>query len=252
MRFKAGLALLVFLLVAGTGGYMVLGLSMGDAVYQTVITTTTVGYRELGHVTDAYKAFTVVLIMLGTGTALYTLGVLLEAVFEGHLDDPLRRRRMQAEIDRLSGHVILAGFGQVGRAILHDLVQAGRNVVVVDRHPLDADHHLKFHAPGLAVPDEVDHIVVGEATDDHVLLAAGVQRAHSLVLALDSDADNLYVVLTARTLAPGLIIVARVNEAEAAPKLLRAGADQVVNPHQIGGSHMAALVVDPTAARSGS
>ena len=137
---------------------------------------------------------------------------------------------MHKEIDRLSGHVVLCGFGQVGRAIHRDLVAAGRSVVVVDRRDLE-------DAPTLDV--------VGEATDDSVLIAAGLERADTLVLALDSDVDNLYVALTARSMRPGLFIVARSNVSSAEPKLRQAGVDRVVNPHQIGGSRMAALVLEP-------
>ncbi len=236
-RFKAGVGLLTLVLIAGTVGYVVLGLSVGQAIYQTVITISTVGYGEVGEVTRAYKVFTVGLIMLGTGTALYTLGVLIETIFEGRLEDPLRRKRMQAEIDRLSGHVILAGFGQVGRAIYDNLTEAGCDVVVIDRHALSADHHLQYSSA-----TEVRYLVVGEATDDDILAAAGLERASTLVLALDSDVDNLFVVLTARTLVPGLTILARANNTSAEPKLRQAGADHVVNPHRIGGSKMAELV----------
>lgn len=240
VRFRTGLALLVLILVVGAGGYMLLGLSLGDAVYQTVITVTTVGYREIGEVTGPYKAFTTGLIMSGVGTALYTLGVLVELLFEGKLDDHIRRRHMQSEIDRLTGHVVLAGFGQVGRAIYSELNKAGYEVVVIDRKTFEFD---------AAHVDHVDHGIhirfslTGEATDDSVLLAAGLERADSLVLALDHDADNLFVVLTARTMRPGLFIVVRANDSSVEPKLRRAGADRVVNPHQIGGAHMASVVI---------
>ena len=215
----------------GTFGYNQLGLSVGDAVYQTVITITTVGYEEIGTVTGAYRAFTVVLILFGTGTALYTLGVLIESLFEGRLDDQIRRRRMQKQIDRLAGHVVLCGFGQVGRAIYDEMIRAGRRVVVIDQ----GDLH----------PEVVPLNVVGDATSDDVLVAAGMERAETLVIALDNDVDNLYIALTARSMCPGLFIVARSNRNSGGPKLRQAGVDRVVNPHEIGGSRMAALVLQP-------
>ena len=215
----------------GTFGYNQLGLSVGDAVYQTVITITTVGYQEIGTVTGAYRAFTVVLILFGTGTALYTLGVLIESLFEGRLDDQIRRRRMQKQIDRLAGHVVLCGFGQVGRAIYDEMIRAGRRVVVIDQ----SDLH----------PEVVPLNVVGDATSDDVLVAAGMERAETLVIALDNDVDNLYIALTARSMCPGLFIVARSNRNSGGPKLRQAGVDRVVNPHEIGGSRMAALVLQP-------
>ncbi len=240
VRFRTGLALLVLILGVGAGGYMLLGLSLVDAVYQTVITVSTVGYREIGEVTGPYKAFTTGLIMSGAGTALYTLGVLIELLFEGKLDDQIRRRRMLSEIDRLTGHVILAGFGQVGRAIYSELNDAGYEVVVIDRKTFEFDaEHVNHVDHGI----HIRFSLTGEATDDRVLLAAGLERAGILVLALDHDADNLFVVLTARTMRPEMFIVVRANDSSVEPKLRRAGADRVVNPHQIGGAHMASVVI---------
>ena len=233
-RFWAGLGVLALVIGVGTFGYHRLGLTPSEAVYQTVITITTVGYQEVGTVTGGYRAFTVLLILFGTGTALYTLGVAIESLFEGRLDDQIRRRRMQKQIDRLAGHVVLCGLGQVGRAIYDELVRAGRSVVVIDRRGLDAD--------------TVSLSVEGDATSDDVLRAAGLERAETLVLALDSDVDNLYVALTARSMGPDLFIVARSNRSSGGPKLRQAGVDRVVNPHEIGGSMMAALVLQPDGA----
>ena len=138
---------------------------------------------------------------------------------------------MQKQIDRLSDHVVLCGYGQVGRAIHRELALADREVVVVDRRELDTE--------------ELRHTIIGEATDDDVLVAAGLQQASTLVLALDSDVDNLYIALTARSMRPSLFIVARSNSSSAEPKLRQAGVDRVVNTHEIGGSRMAALVLQP-------
>ncbi len=230
-RFWAGLSVLALVTAVGTIGYHRLGLTVGEALYQTVITITTVGYEEIGTVTNSYRVFTIVLIMFGVGAALYTLSVLIESLFEGRLDIEIRRRRMQKQIDRLSDHVVLCGFGQVGRAIHRDLDAAGRTVVVVDRRDLDGER--------------LPHTLIGEATDDSVLAAAGLDRASTLVLALDSDVDNLYIALTARSMRPSLFIVARSNDSSAEPKLRQAGVDRVVNTHEIGGSRMAALVLEP-------
>ena len=230
-RFWAGLSVLVLVTAVGTFGYHRLGLTVGEALYQTVITITTVGYEEVGTVTDNYRVFTILLIMFGVGAALYTLSVLIESLFEGRLDDEIRRRRMQKQIDRLSGHVVLCGFGQVGRAIYRELSASERTVVVIDRREL--------------IDEGLTHAVVGEATDDGVLVSAGLERASTLVLALDSDVDNLYVALTARSMGPDLFIVARSNNSSAEPKLRQAGVDRVVNTHEIGGSRMAALVLEP-------
>jgi len=228
---------LILVIVVGTGGYVVLGLDLLDAIYQTVITISTVGYREIGEVAEDYQVFTVFLILFGTGTSLYTLGVLIETMFEGRLDDQFRRRRMQRRIDRLQGHVVLCGYGQVGRAIEDELLKAGEAVVAIDsQEPV----YRRF--------PEGHRMVLGDATEDSILLQAGLDRAKTLVVALDSDVDNLFIALTARALNSDLFIVARANESATIPKLRRAGANRVVNPQQIGGARMAALVSHPEVA----
>lgn len=233
-RFRAGVGLLTLVLVLGTTGYVLLGLPWLDALYQTVITISTVGYRELGIFSTRYEVFTIFLILFGTGTGLYTLGVLIDTMFEARVTGHFRRRRMRRGIDRLKGHVVLCGFGQVGEAICEEMTRTGKQVVIVDR----------------SLPDRVDSssdipMVQGDATDDAVLHRAGLERARTLVLALDSDVDNLFVALTARSINPEIFIVARANHRAAISKLQQAGADRVVNPHQIGGAHMAALVAQP-------
>lgn len=234
-RFRAGFTLLILILISGTIGYTALGLDVGDAIYQTVITVSTVGYSEVGDVDrEYYKAFTIVLILFGTGTALYTLGILLETLFEGQLDDKFRRQRMQRRIDQLVGHVIVCGYGQVGKAIVNEMYRAGKDVVIVDR--IEPDPH--------DLPADVP-VIVGEATEDDVLVSAGIERAGTLVVALDSDADNLYVALTARNENESLFIISRANSSRVVEKLERVGVDRVVNPHEIGGSRMAAMVLQP-------
>ncbi|WP_420625347.1 potassium channel family protein [Candidatus Poriferisodalis sp.] len=230
-RLVTGLAVLTAILAAGTTGYVLLGLDVLDALYQTVITVSTVGYGDPENVGGRYQLFTIVLILLGTGTSLYTIGVVIEMLFEGRLDDHVRRRRMQRSIDNLSGHSVICGYGQVGRAIATAMGDHGTEVVVIDRDPdIHSDDQL---------------LVLGDATNDRTLRDAGVERAKSMVLALDSDVDNLYVALSARSLCPGLFIVARANSAGAVPKLHQAGANRVINPHQIGGSRMAAIALRP-------
>ncbi len=236
-RLVAGLTVLLAILAAGTTGYVLLGLDVLDALYQTVITVSTVGYGDPEDVGGRYQLFTIVLILLGTGTSLYTIGVVIEMLFEGRLDDHVRRRRMQRSIDNLSGHSVICGYGQVGRAIAAVMADAGTEVVVIDRDP-DVGPDDRF-------------MVLGNATDDATLRNAGIERADSLVLAMDSDVDNLYVSLSARALCPRLFIVARANSADALPKLQQAGADRVINPHLIGGAHMAAAALHQDAAEHG-
>ncbi len=236
-RVRIGVLVVLAVVAFGTGGYVVLGLSTFDALYQTVITITTVGFEEVGagvNITNSYRAFTLVLVVLGTGAVLYTLGLLVDTLIEGSLNNELRRRRMMRDIERLEGHVIIAGWGRMGHAISHSVGRSGRDIVVVDREP---DDDLSEHA-----------VVIGEATDDHVLRQAGIERADTLIAALSSDADNLFVTLSARSIRPDLFIVARTGDQKNEQKFLQAGADRVVNPHEIGGSRMAALALQPHAA----
>ena len=228
------LALLAFgvVVLVGTIGYVALGFSVLDALYQTVTTITTVGFREVRPLSAVGKAFTMVLILLGVGTALYTLSVLLEGLIEGHLRLHLERRRMDHHIHRLDGHVIICGWGRVGRACAQYLSATRQNLVVIDRNPARLE--------GLEYPT-----VVGDVTDDRVLDAAGIRHAHALIAALDTDADNVYVTLSARALRPDLVIIARARTESSKSKLIRAGADRAVNPQLIGGRRMAAFALQP-------
>lgn len=231
-RLRGALAVLGVILVLGTVGYAILGFGVLDAVYQTVTTVTTVGYREVQPLSEAGKVFTIVLILLGVGTALYALGVLIQTLVEGDLRDVFGRRRMERKIADLSAPVIVCGWGRVGRAIAADVAAAGATPVIVDRDQarLESSPH---------------PTVVGDATDDDVLRRAGLTKARALVAALDSDAGNLFVTVSARALRPDLFIVARVRVEESLEKLRRGGADRVVNPQSIGGARMAAFVLQP-------
>ncbi|MET0577764.1 MAG: TrkA family potassium uptake protein, partial [Ilumatobacteraceae bacterium] len=175
----------------------------------------------------------IVLILAGVGTALYTLTVLLELLVEGHLGHAMGRRRMDKRIDALHHHVIVCGWGRVGRAIARELEAAGKEVVVVDHDPeriASITSHLFVH---------------GDASDDDVLLKAGIERANALIAAVSTDPANLFITLSGRSLRPDLFIVSRAREESSQPKLERAGADRVVNPQEIGGARIAAFVVRP-------
>ncbi|HUY22562.1 MAG TPA: potassium channel protein [Acidimicrobiales bacterium] len=231
-RVRIGLAALVLVVLAGTVGYLALGYSFLDALYQTVITVTTVGYGT-GHPLGAGgKIFTIALILVGVGTALYSFSAVLEVLLEGHMRDLMRRRSMERNIDRMSGHVVVCGWGRVGREVARFLDAAGRQVVVVDR---DAARMSEVPYPS----------VTGDVTEDATLMAAGVERAATLVAALDTDADNLFVTVACRSMRPDLQIIARARNESSEPKLIRAGANRVVNPQQLGGDRMASFVTQP-------
>jgi voltage-gated potassium channel len=223
---------LVLVLVAGTVGYVILGFSLLDALYQSVVNVTTVGLGPLRPLDSAGKLFTIVLVLVGVGTALYTFTVVLEVLIEGHMRDLMRRRRMGRDIGHMHGHVVVCGWGRVGREVTRFLAASGRDVVVVDR---DLERLSEVPYP----------TVLGDVTEDRTLEEAGIERAATLVAALETDADNLYVTLASRTIRPDLQIIARARNESSEPKLLRAGADRVVNPQQLGGGRMAALVTQP-------
>ncbi|SVC32485.1 uncharacterized protein METZ01_LOCUS285339, partial [marine metagenome] len=229
-------ALIVGVLILGTAGYTVLGLSLIDAAYQTVITVSTVGFREVanGDPNTAWKAYTSVLILTGAGSMLYGATSVIESIVEGRLSGQFWRFRMQRTIDDLSGHLVVCGTGRVGRTIEQFVRSVGHEVVVVDRDET-------------RLPDDVLH-VVGDATSDKVLRAAGIDRAATLVSALGTSVDNLYVTLSSRKMNPGLFIVSRADDSEAMTKMLQVGADRALNPYEIAGSRMASLATQPNVA----
>ncbi len=231
-RVRLGVMTLAGIMLLGTLGYVAFGFSLLNALYQTVTTVSTVGFREVEPLTDGAKVFTIVLILLGVGTALYTFSVLIETVLEGQLSGVFRRQRMDRRIDRMHDHVIICGWGRVGRAIARELMSADQEHVVID---LDPER----------IKQSTAAAVLGDATDDAVLEQAGVHRARALVAALESDAGNLFVTLNARTANPDLFIVSRVRIEKNEDKLQRAGADRVVNPQSIGGARAAAFLLQP-------
>lgn len=233
-RLRFGVAALVGVIAAGTLGYLALGFPLLEAAYQTVTTVATVGYREVRPLSAVGQIFTMGLILVGVGTALYTFTLVLEAVVEGHVQEALGRKRMERQIGRMSGHVIVCGFGRVGRNLAQYVAGAGEDVVVVEKDPERA-----------VAAEAAGHAVRGDATSDEVLKEAGIDKARVLVTALNTDADNLFVTLTARSLRPDLFIVARARVESSEAKLAQAGADRVVNPQGIGGARMAAFVLQP-------
>jgi len=231
-RLQRAIAMVVAVGIVGTIGYWLFGLSFTDAAYQTVTTVTTVGFRELHDFNNLEQWFTIVIIITGVSTVLYTFTLAVQVVVEGQLRDFVGRRMMDREINKLSGHTVVCGWGRVGRAVAEDLISTGHSVVVVD---VDADQ----------VADVAYPTVVGDATLDSTLRAAGIERAAALIAALEGDAENLFVTLSARAIMPDLFIVARARQDESVPKLANAGADRVVNPQELGAARMASFVARP-------
>lgn len=239
MRVAVGAVIAI--VIVGTLGYRAFGLSWLDSLYMTIISITTVGYREIGTgpvddpLTTAEKVFTMGLIVVGVSTALYTFTLVVQTVVEGQLREFVGRRRMDKKIGQMSNHTIVCGWGRVGSAVATDLAKTGAEIVVVDGNA-DRVSNIPFRT------------ILGDATQDAVLKAAGIDRAKSLIAAIDTDAANLFVTLSGRDLNPNLFIVARARSDESVPKLEHAGADRVVNPQEIGAARMAAFVARPSVA----
>lgn len=231
-RLRSGLIGLLVVVVAGTVGFVLFGYGVIDAIFQTIITVTTVGFGEVHPFGTGQELFTIILIVTGVGTAAYTFSVMIETLVEGYLGDEFGRRRMERQIKEMRNHVVLCGWGRVGQAIARYLLTSNDDVVVVDA---SAERIATVGGPA----------IFGDATDEDVLRAAGIDRARVLITALNGDADNLYVTLTGRSMRPDLFIVSRIASESAAAKLIQAGADRVVNPQDLGGARMAALAVQP-------
>ena len=237
-RLLVAATLLIVVVAVGAAGYVRFEhWSWFDALYETVTTITTLGGGEPTPLDVAGKWWTMGVVAFGFGTLTYTVLALVGYVIEGHLGREVEERRMRRRVARMRDHFILCGFGRVGREIAYDFTAEGIPFVVID---INADSLDRAAREGFTV-------MSGNAADVATLQAAGVEHARGLVTAVDSDADNLYVTLSARVLRPDLFIVARANRGDAEPKLRLAGANRVISPYTIGGRRMASLAMRPTA-----
>ncbi|HDZ83980.1 MAG TPA: potassium channel protein [Nitrospirae bacterium] len=219
----------------GTVGYALIeDWSIFDALYMTVITLTTVGYEEVHLLSKAGKSFTIILILTGVGAMLYALSVATKALLEGKIREILGRKKLSKRIENTKNHYIICGYGRMGKIIAREMISHGSPFVVVEKSP-----------EILAAMDKDILSVQGDSTQDDVLKLVGIERARGLISVLSSDADNLYVVLSARGLNPKLKIVARAGEEGVEQKLIRAGADNVISPYNLGGLRIAHTVLKP-------
>jgi voltage-gated potassium channel len=235
-RLVVGALLFFGLYAFGVLGYMAIeGWSFIDSLFMTAITVTTVGFEEVHPLDTGGKVFTIFVAFLGVGWAFYILLGLVELILEGQLGLALGVRRMRGKIEALREHYILCGFGRVGEEIARDLKARGVPFVIVDSNP-EAIERARKH----------DYLLLeGDATSDAALIEAGIQRAHCLLAASDSDSGNTYIVLTAKALNPRLFVVARVGQPASTTPMLRAGADRVISPYSIGGRRMALSALQP-------
>lgn len=238
-RLSLGMILLFLILVAGTAGYVLIeGWSVFDGLYMTIITLTTVGFGEVHPLSTTGRAFTMALVGGGVGAFLYLITLVTEEVVEGKLRQLMGRRIVERKIRALKDHYIICGYGRIGAMVAEMLHERSVRLVVIDNHE-EATRRLE---------DQGIHYVLGSATEDETLVAAGIERAKGLVATVSSDADNVYIVLTAKGMNPDLFVIARATEPGSERKLMRAGADKVVSPYFIGARRMAQTIIRPSVA----
>jgi voltage-gated potassium channel len=236
-HIRLWLAIVAAAVVIGTAGYLVLepGWSLIDALYMTVITLTTVGFREVQPLDSAGLVWTMVLAMSGVGLIFGTVGIVAEYLVVEATSGRREAKRMLEAVAKLSGHYILCGYGRVGQTVARELVHSGLKVVVIDILPASLE---RARREGFL---EVE----GDATEEATLRAAGIERAHGLITTIDSDAHNVYVILSARSINPRLFVVARANAADSEGRLVQAGANRVVSPYTMAGHRLAELATRP-------
>jgi voltage-gated potassium channel len=229
-----------FTLLVGTAGFVVIeAYSPFEAFYMTLITMSTVGYGELRTLSHAGRVFNSFLILLSVATMLLVGGAVTQTIVELELGEFYGKRRIKRMIDKLQNHYIVCGFGRVGRSACAELQRAGASFLVVDSNPDKVERAMRSGYLAVAA----------DSTHDATLRDVGVARAKGLVAALSSDADNLFLILSAKTLNGGLHLAARVAEEEAEQKLRRAGADTVFAPYTIAGHRLAQSLLQPHVAR---
>src|SRR5882672_7086904 len=236
--FQIRYALLALLgaILFGTIGFKIIeGWSIGDSFYVTVQTLTTVGYGDLPPHNPAGRAFAVVVMLMGVGGVALAASTIVQSVVQSELVSTFGQRRQSRKMKKLRDHYVICGSGRVGSHLVRDMVGANQSFVVIENDPQRAT---EFSQRGI-------NVLVGDATLEESLREAGVERARGLAACLPNDADNVYVVLTARDLNPQLHIVARAAEEQAETKLIRAGANRVVAPTIIGGHRMAMALTKP-------
>ena len=233
-RLIFALIFITCVVIAGSAGYMLIeGWSCLDSLYMTVITIASVGYKEIHDLSPNGRIFTIILIISGVGSVTYALTTIAKIVVEGEIQEIFGRKRLEKKIKELKNHYIVCGYGRMGRIICRELKEKDIKFVVIEKEPDTFES------------GEETLVLKGDATKDENLKEAGIEKAKGLISVLPTDAENLFVVLSARELNPKLFIVARAGEEGSEQKLLRAGADRVVSPYHIGGLRIAHTVLKP-------
>lgn len=237
LKLNICLVTLLLVMVAGTLGYRALEKwSWLDSLYMTVITISTVGFKEVGELSANGRIFTILLIFAGVGTLGVTLSILFEFFFQHQFKLITEKRSMQKQINTISDHTIVCGYGRMGKIISEELHRTDKPLVVVESDAGKADD---LERSGLLV-------IKGDATSEATLQSAGVERAQALVATLGSDADNLFLTLTARGMNKDLDIIARAENESNTRKFTQAGASRVVSPFAIGAGHIVSILTRPS------
>lgn len=235
-KLNTAIILLISLLGIGVVGFKILTkASWIDSLYMTVITITTVGFKEVSPLDDDAKIFTIFLILASVIIVGYAIKVITEYIITKNDVEELKQKKMQKKIDAMSDHIIICGYGRNGKQAAKKLLAHKRSFVVIEK---DKERVKKYQSPQIP-------FVIGNANEDEVLLLAGIERANILISALPSDSDNLFVVLSARQINKSMHIISRASQESSTSKLKLAGANNVILPDMIGGDHMASLVVVP-------
>lgn len=236
-KLKISIFLLLVIIVSGTTGYYLIeGMSPFDSFYMTMITISTVGFSEIKPLSTAGRALTILIIVSGISVLTYSLGQVARVFVEGEIRQILGRRKLEKQIAKLKNHYIICGFGRIGSTIAKELAAENIPFIIIEQDPehieqIDASHYFYLNM---------------DATADTTLVRAGLHNAKGLVTAVSSDADNVFIALSAKGLRPDIFILARASDTKNEAKLLRAGASRVVCPYQMGGRRMAEILRKPT------
>lgn len=241
-RFKNiifSFSILLLVLIIGVVGFKILEprYTLLEATYMTVITIATVGYREIYEPTQGTMIFISLLIVTSFGTFAYAVSAISAYIIDGEFREYFKEYKVKSEVNKLKNHVVICGYGRNGSQAVTVMEKHQQPFVVIENNPA-AIEDLQKHNPEAL-------LVVGDATHDEILIEAGIEKAKSLITTLPSDSNNLFVVLSARSINQKLKIISRASEDNSDKKLRIAGADNVIMPDKIGGAHMASLVMKP-------
>lgn len=236
-KVRSAVFLLTVVFIIGTAGYIIIeDFPFLDSLYMTVITVATVGFQEIRPLTDGGKIFTMFLILSSMGVFIYSISVITTMIVEGEFRSYFKDYRVNSEIKKMKNHVIVCGYGRNGKQAVTELAAHGQTYVIIEQ---------KREVIKEAEEEAGHYFIEGDATTDEILIKANVKSAKAVITSLPLDADNLFVVLSARSMNPGLNIISRATSDSSEKKLKMAGADKIILPEKVGGAHMAALVLKP-------